>query len=257
MALSYSTHLRNMIGAYCSYRRALQGGVMKIYSGSPPTNADAAATGTLLCTVSQGGIEFNPEVVSAGSVTLSGSSGSVDSITVDDVEILGVAITFTTDLTTTAALVAAQINAYTPTDGVGYYATSTGAKVIIKAVPGTGYAANGKVVAATCTTLTSTDVNMGTETAGSDGENGLQFGAVVSGIISKFGTWIGTVTSGGVAGYFRLCGSVSDDGSSTTSLVRVQGTCGTSGADYNMSNTTLVQDSTHTVDKFKLTLSLT
>lgn len=253
MALQFSTGLRNFIGMYGSYKRALQGGVMKIYSGSAPSTADSAASGTLLCTVSLASGAVTSEICSAGSVTIAGSSGSVDSITVDGKEILGAAVTFTTDLTTTAALVAAQINSYIPPDGSEYIATSSGAKVVITALPGTGTAPNGDVVSTTVTTLTKTDVNMGTEVAGVSSVNGLTYGAIASGVLSKSGTWSGVVASGGTAGYFRLCGSVVDAGASSTSLVRIQGTCGVSGADYNMSATTLTAAATHTVDTFSLT----
>ena len=103
------------------------------------------------------------------------------------------------------------------------------------------------------TTLTKTDVNMGTETAGVASVNGLTYGAIASGVLSKSGVWSGVVSSGGTAGYFRICGSVVDAGSSSTTLVRIQGTCGVSGADYNMSSTTLTAAATHTVDTFSLT----
>lgn len=254
MSLYSSTGLRNFVGMYGSYKRALQGGVLKIYSASAPTTADAAATGTLLCTVSLSSGPVTSEICSAGSVTLAGSSGSVTSITVDGKEILGATVSYTTDLTTTAAAVATQINTYVPIAGPEYIATSSGAKVIITALPGTGTTPNGYTVTSTTSTLTKTDVNMGSETAGVAGVNGLTFGAISSGILSKSGVWSGVVSASGTAGYFRICGSVVDDGSSSTTLVRIQGTCGTSGADYNMSSTTLTSGATHTVDTFTMTL---
>jgi hypothetical protein len=250
----YSTGLRDFVGMYGGYKRALQGGVMKIYSGSAPATADAAASGTLLCTVSLASGTHTPEVCSAGSTTLAGSSGSVTALTVNSIEILGATVTFTSDLTTTAALVAAQINSYVPVAGPEYIATSSGAKVIITALPGTGTTPNGYVVATTVSTLTKTDVNMGTEVAGVASVNGLTYGSIASGVLSKSGTWSGVVETGGVAGYFRLCGSVVDAGGSSTTLIRIQGTCGVSGADYNMTSTTLTAAATHTVDTGTITL---
>lgn len=251
MSLMFSTGLRNFVGMYGSYKRALQGGVMKIYSGSAPATADSAVSGTLLCTVSLASGTVTSEVCSYGTVTLAGSGGSVDSITVNGSEILGAVVSWTTDLTTTAAAVAGQINSYVPISGVEYIATSSGAVVTITALPGTGTTPNGYVVATTITTMTKTDANLAN---GVVSANGLTYGAIVSGILSKSGTWSGAVGAAGSAGYFRLCGSVADAGASSISLVRIQGTCGVSGADYNMSSTSLTLAATHTVDTFSLTL---
>ncbi|MEK7425740.1 MAG: hypothetical protein AAB131_18095 [Actinomycetota bacterium] len=47
-----STGLRNYMLATGSARAALAAGFVKIFSGTPPATADAAETGTLLCTIS-------------------------------------------------------------------------------------------------------------------------------------------------------------------------------------------------------------
>lgn len=48
-----STGLRNHLLATGSLKAGLDGGVIRIYSGSAPADADAAVTGTLLCTISE------------------------------------------------------------------------------------------------------------------------------------------------------------------------------------------------------------
>ena len=53
--LYLSTGMRNKLMDTGSLKSILAGGLIKIYSGVPPSNADAAATGTLLCTVSLSG----------------------------------------------------------------------------------------------------------------------------------------------------------------------------------------------------------
>lgn len=63
-----STGLRNKLMDTGSLKSILAGGLIKIYSGTPPATADAAATGTLLCTVSNNstgtGINFDTTAAS-------------------------------------------------------------------------------------------------------------------------------------------------------------------------------------------------
>lgn len=51
----FSTGLRNTMLGTGSLRSVMDGTVMRLYSGSPPASADAAVTGTLLCTLSVNG----------------------------------------------------------------------------------------------------------------------------------------------------------------------------------------------------------
>lgn len=250
MALKFSTGLRNFLQRDGSLKRALHGGALKIYSGSAPADADAAVTGTLLATVSLASGVLTREVLATGTCTLSGAAGQVDSITVDGKHILNQVIPFNASLTQTAADVAAAINKNL--SNPEYTASSSGAIVTISALPNTGTQPNTYVVAATCSGgLSSVDVNLASGVAS---VNGLTFDTVVSGKLSKTGTWSGVVANTGTAGYFRYEGPVTDAGGSSTTIPRIQGTCGTSGADYNMSSTSLTAAATHTVDQFDLTL---
>lgn len=255
MALSWSTGIRNFIGMSGSYKRALQGGCLKIYTGAAPATADAAKSGTLLCTVSlASGVVFN-EVLDVGVVTLIGSGGSVDSITVDGNEILGAVVPWNATLTATAADVAAQINKYVPPTGSQYTAISDVAVIRIYTLPGSGSSGNGHTVAATTTGMTHSEVNMGgTAGTGLPGTNGLTYGACSAGVLSKAGVWSGTNEATGVAGYYRLLGPQADGGTASTTQIRVQGVCGVASGDYPMTTTTLTLGQTHTVDTFGLTL---
>ncbi|HBF44016.1 MAG TPA: hypothetical protein DDW42_10405 [Desulfobacteraceae bacterium] len=86
--------------------------------------------------------------------------------------------------------------------------------------------------------------------------NGLEFGAAAAGAISKAAaeTWQDTGISSGTAGWFRLCANPTDAGASSTTLPRIDGSIGSSGADLNMSSTTIVVGSTYTIDTFTLTM---
>lgn len=104
------------------------------------------------------------------------------------------------------------------------------------------------------TLLATITVSSGAFVAGAFG-NGLEFGAAASGAISKNSdVWSGVAAASGVAGYFRLFANATDAGGASTSLPRIDGSIGTSGADLNMSSTTLTSGQTYTIDTFTLTL---
>jgi hypothetical protein len=92
-------------------------------------------------------------------ITLTGgASGSVDMITVNGVNIMSGAVSFTTNLSTTAAAVASNINAHTSSPE--YTATSSGAVITVSAASAVGSDPNGFAVTVTATTITFTKTNM-------------------------------------------------------------------------------------------------
>jgi hypothetical protein len=92
-------------------------------------------------------------------VTLTGgAAGSVDMITVDGVNIMSGSVAFTTNLSTTATAVAANINAYASTPE--YTAAAVGAVITISAAVGAGSDPNGYQLVVTTTTITATDTDM-------------------------------------------------------------------------------------------------
>jgi hypothetical protein len=97
-------------------------------------------------------------VAAKATVTLSaGASGSVDSITVNGVNIMSGSVPYTTSLSATATAVAANINAYASTPN--YTAAAVGQVITITAV-NTGSYQNGYAVATTTTTIVALDTDM-------------------------------------------------------------------------------------------------
>lgn len=251
MALRISTALRNFLLTGGSLKDALQNGQIKVYSGAQPSSPDDAPSGTLLATITKSSGARTAEVLSSGSVTLTGgSSGSVDSITVDGVNIMPEgAISYATSLSNTASLVAAAIN-----QGLSspeYTASASGAVITIKAKRGTGAGPNTFVVAATTTTLTHTDVDM---SGGVAAVNGLTLAAASAGSVGKKSTetWSGVAAASGTAGWFRFEGSVADSGVADASeaQIRLDGSVATSGAQLTMASTNVVSGATQTVGGF-------
>lgn len=254
MTLRLSTGMRDFLNKYGSIGDAMRNGRIEIYSGSQPSTADAAATGTLLCTITSSSGALTNEVLATGTVTLTGgASGSVDSITVNSVNVLNAVVNFNTSLTQTAADVAAQINR--SQSNPNYTATSSGAVVTIKALPGTDTAPNGFVVTSTTTTITKTDANMA---GGVAGVNGLQFDISSSGVMTKLSTqtWSGTNAATGTAGWFRQYGSVADTGAldSTLLLLRMDGSVSTSGAEMNLNSVAFTSGATTTLSSWSMTV---
>ncbi len=266
MALGFSTGYRNGRLRDCTFNEMFQGGEFQIWSESAPA-VDAVATGTRLVSVTVSSATRTAEVQATAIVTLTGgAAGSVDTLTIDSIEVMGAVVAFNDSLTQTAADVAAQINKYTGSI-LKVYATSAAAVITLRACPGQGTGLNALAMTCGSTTITTTinggsNDNMGEgaggSTAGVAAVNGLTFAEVAAGVIAKAGTWTGVIDNGGTAGYWRLEGSNSPIDTAPVHAAdapayRIQGTCGTTGADHNMGTTTLTSAQTYTVDTFEIT----
>ena len=86
-------------------------------------------------------------------------------------------------------------------------------------------------------------------------ENGLNFGQVGSAQLKQElnEVWSGANSADGTAGWFRIL-SNSDAGGASTTESRLDGACATSGAQMNLTNTTLVNGVTTTIDQVALSL---
>ena len=245
MALRYSTGFRNHLAAGGSFKSAFQGGRIEIYTGTQPATADAAVTGTLLCTVTNNNGAHTAEVKPSGTLTLAGASGSINTVTVDGVSILDAAVAFNTDLATTATDLAAAINA---SQSVPEYTASASTNVVtITAQQGLGANGNGFVVAYTATTMTATAGNLA---GGVNAVNGLKFGAAGSGAVAKLATqtWEGTNGASGTAGWYRLYGPTADAGAidSAAAMIREDGAIGTSGQQLNFTSSAVLSSGAKT-----------
>lgn len=265
MALRISTALRNALLHGASLRREMANCVLKVYTGSQPASADAAPTGTLLCTYSSSSGSLTREVLPVGSLTLSGTSGSADTIKLavgggTAFDILGGAVTSDGTVAGTATLVANAIN----NNPANIYVTAStnGADGVITLTgkPGIGATMNGWVPSGTGTTISfGSAVNIGSGTAGVTAVNGLKWAyPAVAGVLSKLSsqTWSGVASATGTAGWFRIEAAVADAGALDSAAVvkRIDGAVSTSGAELNLSNTSITSTVTQTIDTCSITL---
>lgn len=255
MTIRQSLGLRNHLQSSGSFRSAFNGGKLEVRSGSQPATADLAPTGTLLVTFTVSSGAHTAEVRATGTATLAGSAGSITGMTVAGRELMSGSVAFDTSLTVTAAAVAANINRNSK---AGHWkASSSGAVVTITAPVGDGAAWNsiGTLITTGTGGLTSTDVNVGTAVAGVDSVNGLKFEPASAGSLVKLAsqTWTGVVANSGTAGWFRLKGPVADNDSDDTTnnlFARLDGSVAVSGADMNLTSTTLTAAATETLASF-------
>lgn len=90
--------------------------------------------------------------------------------------------------------------------------------------------------------------------SGMSGTAGITFGTMGSGQLPKSSdVWSGLIGVAGVAGWFRLYGTASTSGTSSTAR-RLDGNVGVSGSDLVLANTSLVAGATLTIDTFTLTV---
>jgi hypothetical protein len=268
MTLRFSPALQNFIAEGGSWKDALDDGSIEIYTGAQPATPDLAVTGTLLATITSASGAKTNEVKGTGVLTISGTtSGTVDTCTLMAIDILGGAVAHTGDHNTTATAVALKINRNPANKLV--VASSTGASgvVTLTAVPGMGVKLNSGALTFTSTTCTTavTSTTFGSGTGGSvvgvAAANGLRLDYnAAAGVITKDATqtWSGVGVGAGTqtAGWFRYKSSVVDAGAldSLAVFLRMDGAIATSGADMNMTSTSITNGATNTLDTFSFTI---
>ena len=77
MTLRISTGLATLLAGTTGFSSAMDRGVIDIYSGTQPASADAAATGTLLGTVTLNAGAFTPGVTTNGLTFAAANAGTV------------------------------------------------------------------------------------------------------------------------------------------------------------------------------------
>jgi hypothetical protein len=254
MALRISTGLRNFLLSGGSLKRAFEGGRMEIYSGTQPASADTAVSGTLLCTITTSSAAHTAETPATGSIQITGgSSGNISAVTIDSVGILDATVTYNTSINQTASDLAAALNrSATNLDWVASASTDT---VTLTAKPGCGTRFNGKTLATTTSTITTSCTN---PSGGAAGSNGLRFEYGSAGALAKrtADAWTGVAAATGTAGYFRLYSSKTDAGGtdSSAAYLRMDGAIATSGAQLNMNPTSITSGATQTISSFSPTV---
>lgn len=93
-------------------------------------------------------------------------------------------------------------------------------------------------------------------TIDSQNNTGLHFDDATGGVLVKKATetWSGTAVATGTAGWFRIIAKGDSGGASTTDE-RIDGACGTAGAELTMSSTAIVQGAVQSISTFQLVMN--
>ena len=239
----YSTGIRNAVLSSDDLRTLVKNGKLLIYSGSQPTDADSAVSGTLLCSITQaGGTPWDDELRSAGSIVFTtwDTGDTITSVTVATVEILGSTLAYTDYATKIliAAATATAINKYNP---LGIKAVSDGIDKVTLYAPYGVSPVTWAVASTEAGGASVTDEAFNTTVAGDAPANGLQYDLAASGAIAQSGVWSGVVSTAGTAGWFRIVGSEADAGGASVVLPRIDGTITSTGGggDITLTSTAL------------------
>jgi len=259
-----STGLARALAVKGNLKELLTDFVLEIFSGSVPSSADAAESGTKLVTVTTDGNSWSASTaqVSKFNITALGSDGDTITVTIQPTDPSGnnEQVTYTKtssddSLLKLAQSVAAAINS--DIEMVRAVATSDGSEasvVVTSRYPGDSF--NMTVSATGSITVSSV-----TELVASSKGNGLHFEShqnVSAGVIEKSSdTWKGTILNTGTASYFRLKAH-SDNGAESTTALRIQGAVGTTtGVPLQLSgSTTLTKDTELTIGSFYVEIPL-
>lgn len=99
------------------------------------------------------------------------------------------------------------------------------------------------------------EISLGSAAFGVGGDNGINFGTAVGGVLGKapLETWSGVAVDTNTAGWFRVYDKTRTTGASS-SAIRFDGSIAQAGAQLNMSNTSIVNGGTTTIDSVAITL---
>lgn len=257
MSIKLSTGLKQALLKTGSVKKTLEDYVIRFYSGTQPTLADDALTGTELVKLTLASGTWTSSTAQEDYVAITGAGSDGDTIIIT----LGSEThTYTkspteTTLAQMARAVAVLVDGASELCSAIACTTTTEKAIVFKA----RFAGESYTLAANKTgaiTLSTTGVL--TPVVASVRGNGLHFevaSAVTSGLLEKeTGVWSGTISQSGIAQWWRIAPN-SDAGILSTSSARVQGLCGTANADINIPTLTFTAGAQFTLDTFSITFS--
>lgn len=266
MAQRRSTALRKAIATRMPYNVAMANGRIKYYDGGQPASADDVPSGSLLATFTLSAGSFTGETRATVVLILTGSAGSIDTLTAGGgIPLIDSAVS-AGSLALMADALAAAINAK---QQIPFFtAVSDGiSKITISGPVGMGADCNGLTLEHTETTTTVTvnagdgsnfgqAVTSGAQVVGVSSINGLNMAYPdVTGILSKEATaWQAVAIKSGTVGWARWEFDPDDDQSSSTLFRRMDFSVGTSGTDLIVGTTTITISETYSIDSGTFTL---
>jgi hypothetical protein len=270
MAIRITTGLANKLAQGYGLRELLRDGRFYVYSGSQPATGDLAPVGTNLIVFTLDGNAYTPPVQSKAKITISGSTGTINTVTVGGLgyNLLSLPVAVTSGSYGLAAdALAASING--KDNPLNIVATSDGIDSVTLFTPyWLGAEGNGLTIATTQTSPTVV-INAGNSAvfggtgspgAGVTAINGLNFEyPAVAGRLSKPSgeNWRGVGAADGQAGWFRFVAGGSSVSASGATEVRFDGNISTSGGDINAASLIIQAGAPQTFSRFSVYIPMT
>jgi len=251
MAEKYSTGLRNWLLGGKDLREAFDDFIIRIFSGSTPSDADQAepGSGSLLCTITKASGEVLSTELSVAKqasmdITVAGVGATVI-VAINGVDYTYLVLAEDDDLRKVARKVALMLEGIPELHAVAHGTAGGDGKVAVKSsIQGLTFTiAKGGGGGGGTATWTVTD-----NTIANVRSDALQWGTPSNAQMAKPSeVWSGVNVLGGTAAWFRIV-RPDDTGALSTISRRIQGAIGTSGAELNLSNINLVIGATLTID---------
>ncbi len=251
MTEKYSTGLRDLVLGGKSIRSIFDDFVLDIYGGSVPADADQAPSGTLLCTVTKNSLAVGANdrsIAKQASIDITvAAPGATIIVAVNGVNYTYTVLAEDNTLRKVARKVALMLDDIPQIDAIAHATADGDGKLAVKSsIAGASFTiANGGGTG----TWALTD-----NTIANFSSNALQWAAPSGAVIQKpVDVWSGVNVAQGTASYFRIR-RPSDAGGTSTTLPRIQGACGTSGAELNLTSINLAKDATTTIGSGQMSL---
>lgn len=255
MAEKYSTGLRDLVLGGKSIRSTFDDFVLDIFGGSVPADADQAPSGTLLCTVTKNSLAVGANdrsIAKQASIDITvAAPGATVIVAVNGVDYTYTVLAEDNTLRKVARKVALMLDDIPQINAIAHATADGDGKLAVKsAIAGASFTiAKGSGGGGGTGTWNLTD-----NTIANFNSNALQWGAPSGAVIQKpVDVWSGVNVAQGTASYFRIR-RPSDVGGTSTTLPRIQGACGTSGAELNLTSINLAKDATTTIGSGQMSL---
>jgi len=251
MATKYSTGLRNLLERGKSLGEAFDDFIIKVFSGTAPSDADQVeGSGSLLCTITKASEEVLSTELSVAKqasidITVAANDGKTIIVAINAVDYTYATVTADDNLLKVARKVALMLEGIPEIQAIAHATAAGDGKVAVKSsIAGLTFTiAKGGGGGGGTATWSVTD-----NTIANVRSDALQWGTPSNAQMAKPSeVWSGVNLLTGTATWFRIV-RPDDTGALLTTAKRIQGAVSTSGAELNLTNINLVKDATLTID---------
>jgi hypothetical protein len=252
MSLRLSQGARDKILNGKGFRRVFEDSTLRIYTGTQPASSNSGATGSLLVSITKasGTVTVRSEKqISLCKVSTAGSAADTHVLTVN-----GTAYTYTVVGGDTADIIAKALAKLVNEDSEVVAVAAGGTTVTESAIIMQSRTAGDSFTAVASNTGAAVLSVVEDWVAATSG-NGLRLLESSGGAITKTAdVWSGLAVLTGTAGWFRLSEFADVPGNDSTTLARLDGSVGTSGADLIVGSSAIQINSTFTIDTATFTM---